>query len=291
MAAPDAILAIDVGGTKMLAALVRGTSVLDTVRLPTPADGDPAHWFAVLFAAIETWQGRYDAVGVAVTGIVDDGHWSALNRKTLNIPDGFPLVATIARFTDAPVFAANDAQAAAWGEYAFGAGGREDMVFLTISTGIGGGIVTGGRLLGGLGGHFGQLRDLDHPGETLEDRVSGRWIAAQAATYAPDATAREVFAAAHAGEGWAKAVVEASARQAANLCRNVQLALDPRRIVIGGSIGLAEGYLSAMERALDSVPPRLKPSLHTAALAENAGVIGIADLAQRRPATMRENGQ
>jgi N-acetylmannosamine-6-phosphate 2-epimerase/N-acetylmannosamine kinase len=291
MAAPDAILAIDVGGTKMLAALVHGASVLDTLRLPTPADGDPAHWFAALFAAIEGWRGRYDAVGVAVTGIVDDGHWSALNRKTLNVPDGFPLVATIARFTDAPVFAANDAQAAAWGEYAFGAGGREDMVFLTISTGIGGGIVTGGRLLGGLGGHFGQFRDLDHPDETLEDRVSGRWIAAQAATYAPDATAREVFAAAHAGEGWAKAVVEASARQAANLCRNVQLALDPRRIVIGGSIGLAEGYLSAMERALESVPPRLKPSLHTAALAENAGVIGIADLAQRRPATMRENGQ
>lgn len=291
MAAPDAILAIDVGGTKMLAALVRGSSVLDTVRLPTPADGDPANWFAALFSAIESWQGRYGAVGVAVTGIVDDGHWSALNRKTLDIPDRFPLVHTVTHHTDAPVFAANDAQAAAWGEHAYGAGGREDMVFLTISTGIGGGIVTGGRLLGGLGGHFGQFCDIDHPGETLEDRVSGRWIATQAVAHAPDATAREVFAASHAGQGWATAILEASARQAANLCRNVQLALDPRRIVIGGSIGLAEGYLSAMERALEAVPPRLKPSLHTAALAENAGVIGIADLAQRHQATMRENEQ
>ena len=291
MAAPDAILAIDVGGTKMLAALVRGCEVLDTLRLPTPAGGDPANWFAALFTAIEAWQGRYSAVGVAVTGIIDDGHWSALNRRTLDIPDRFPLAGTIAAFTDAPVFAANDAQAAAWGEYAFGAGGREDMVFLTISTGIGGGIISGGRLLGGLGGHFGQFRDLDHPGETLEDRVSGHWIAAQAAAHAPGATAREVFAASRSGEGWATDIVEASARQAANLCRNVQLALDPRRIVIGGSIGLAEGYLSAMEQALEAVPPRLKPSLHTAALAENAGVIGIADLAQRRQATMRENEQ
>ena len=291
MAAPDAILAIDVGGTKMLAALVRGTAILDTIRLPTPADGDPAGWLTALFTAIESWKGRYSAVGVAVTGIIDDGHWSALNRRTLDIPDRFPLTAAIARYTDAPVFAANDAQAAAWGEYAFGAGERQDMVFLTVSTGIGGGIVTGGRLLGGLGGHFGQLRDPAYPDETLEDRVSGNWFAVKAAAHAPGATAREVFAAAKAGEGWANTIVEASARQTANLCRNIQLALDPRRIVIGGGIGLAQGYLAAMERALDAVPARLKPSLHAAALADNAGVIGIADLAQRRPATMRENGQ
>lgn len=288
MAVPDSVLSIDVGGTKMLAALVRDGAVLETVRLATPQGGDPSAWFEALFAEIASWQGRYSAVGLAVTGIVDDGRWSALNRRTLDIPDRFPLAATVARFTDRPVFAANDAQAAAWGEHAFGAGAGEDMVFLTVSTGIGGGIVFGGRLLGGLAGHFGQLRDDDHPDETLEDRVSGRWLAAQARPHRADATARDVFAAAKAGEGWAQALVRVSAGRTALLCRNVQLALDPRRIVIGGSIGLAEGYLAAVEQALVPVPVRLRPSLHSAALGENAGIIGIASLAQRQ-ATSREN--
>lgn len=116
----------------------------------------------------------------------------------------------------------------------------------------------------------------------LEDRVSGQWIAAQAAPHKPDATARDVFAAAAAGQGWAEAVIRASARETALLCGNIQLALDPARIVIGGGIGLAPGYLQSVRRDLQGLPPRLTPQLHPAALAEKAGVVGIADLARRR---------
>ncbi|PWK55865.1 ROK family protein, partial [Aminobacter sp. AP02] len=108
----DTVLALDIGGTKMLAALVRGNELLVTHKMPTPRSGDPVQWLTALFDAISGWKGRYDTVGVAVTGIIDDGCWSPLNRKTLDIPDRFPLVATIRRLagTDA-VLAANDAQA------------------------------------------------------------------------------------------------------------------------------------------------------------------------------------
>ena len=141
------VLALDIGGTKMLAALVSGSSVIETHKMPTPRGGDPEQWLIALFDAIAGWKGRYDTVGVAVTGIIDDGCWSALNRKTLDIPDRFPLTATIARLSGCDaVLAANDAQAAAWGEYRFGAGAQQDMVFLTVSTGIGGGIVVNGQL-------------------------------------------------------------------------------------------------------------------------------------------------
>lgn len=282
MAQAQTTLAIDLGGTKMLAALVHGQAVLETHRMATPRIGDPAEWLRALFDAIAMWKGRYDKIGVAVTGIVDNGHWSALNRNTLDIPDRFPLTDAIAALSGASVFAANDAQAAAWGEFSFGAGRREDMVFLTVSTGIGGGIVVNGRLLGGLAGHFGQFRLDETTSQTLEDQVSGHWIAREASPHQEGATAREVFAAADGRQDWARRIVETSARRTALLCRNVQLALDPKRIVIGGSIGLAPGYLTSIEHALSDLPPRLEPSIHAAELGENAGVVGIADLAERQ---------
>ncbi|MEW9612447.1 ROK family protein [Shinella sp. S4-D37] len=283
MSLPDTILALDIGGTKMLAALVQGDAVLDTHTMATPRNGDPETWLAALFAAIAGWKGRYQRVGVAVTGIIDDGCWSPLNRRTLDIPDRFPLIATVAALSGIDqVLAANDAQAAAWGEYAFGAGQLHDLVFLTVSTGIGGGIVVNGRLLGGLAGHFGQFRSLGDVGRTLEDKVSGHWIAAEAAPHRPGATARDVFEAAAAGHDWADAIIAASARQTALLCGNIQLALDPARIVIGGGIGLAPGYLESVRQALGGLSPRLTPQLHAAALAERAGVVGIADLARRQ---------
>lgn len=279
----DTVLALDIGGTKMLAALVRGDEVVETHKMPTPRSGDPEQWLTALFDAISGWKGRYDTVGIAVSGIIDDGLWSPLNRKTLDIPDRFPLVATVSRLagTDA-VLAANDAQAAAWGEFSCGAGQGQDLVFLTISTGIGGGIVVNGRLLGGLAGHFGLLRSLDENAGVLEDHVSGNWMAAQAAPHQAGATAREVFEAATTGHAWAQVIIKASVGQTALLCRNIQLMLDPARIVIGGGIGLAPGYLESVRQALGSLPPRLTPQLHAAALGESAGVVGIADLAKRQ---------
>lgn len=282
MASPDTVLALDIGGTKMLAALVRGNAVLDTHKMPTPRQGEPRQWLEALFAAIASWQGRYATIGAAVTGIIDDGHWSALNRNTLDIPEQFPLEEVIRQLSGVPALAANDAQAAAWGEHRFGAGQNEDMVFLTISTGIGGGIVINGKPMLGLAGHFGQFRVADDVAGTLEDQVSGHWIASQAAGYHPGATARDVFNAAAAGHEWAGNIVKTSARQTAQLCRNIHLALDPPRIVIGGGIGLAPTYLDTVRQALEGLPPRLTPRIHAAALGESAGVVGIADLAKNQ---------
>ena len=277
----ETVLALDIGGTKMLAALVAGREVVETSRMPTPAGGNPDEWLAALFGEISAWRGRYRKVGVAVSGVVDDGLWSPLNRRTLDIPDRFPLVASVRRLSgrDA-VLAANDAQAAAWGEYSYGAGQGVDMVFLTISTGLGGGIVVNGRLLGGMAGNFGQFRGLDEAAGTLEDSVTGRWMAAEAAAYLPGATARDVFEAAGTHD-WAKSIVTTSAGRTAVLCRNLQVALDPRRIVIGGGIGLAPGYLEAVRAALSSLPLRLMPQLHAATLGESAGVVGIASLSNQ----------
>lgn len=274
----EGVLAIDIGGTKTLAAIIQGGEVSRQAVIATPRDADPDRWIAGIAEETRDWAGQFDSLAIAVTGFVDDGRWSALNPATLGIPGEFPLVERLTAAFGVPVFAANDAQSAAWGEYRYGAGQGEDTVFLTISTGIGGGVVMNGRPLLGLGGHFGLLRLPSSGASPLEDQVSGRWIAGQAAKAGHPVEAPAVFAAASAGESWADQILDQSAARVALLCSDIQLMFDPRRIVIGGGIGLAPGYLARVEHALPQSRPRLRPRLVAAQLGSLAGVIGVADL-------------
>jgi N-acetylmannosamine-6-phosphate 2-epimerase / N-acetylmannosamine kinase len=272
-------LAIDIGGTKTMAALVRGSEVLDEMTVPTAREAGPDTWLAAIASSARSWADRYSRVGIAVTGFIQDGCWSALNPATLGIPDRYPLVDKARIAFGKPAFAINDAQAAAWGEYRFGAGEGGDLVFLTISTGIGGGIIVNGRVLTGLAGHFGLIRGPSAGQSPLEDQTSGRWMAAEASKAGHPGTAAEVFEHANKGEAWAGAIVSQSAFRAATLCRDIQMMLDPKRIVIGGGIGLAAGYLDRMRDCFVGVDIRLTPSLVPAKLGNRAGIIGVASLA------------
>lgn len=278
-------LAIDIGGTKIMAALVRGSEIIDSITMATARDAGPETWLRSIHAAMENWQIDSLPIGIAVTGVVSHGLWSALNPGTLAIPDNFPLTETASRlFGNANVFAVNDAQAAAWGEYRHGAGaGCRDMAFLTVSTGIGGGLVLDGRLLGGLAGHFGQIGSLLH-GAPLENTVSGRWMEAEAYTAGHAVDAKGVFAAKAAGEAWAASIVRHSAQRIAGLCGDIKLALDIERIVIGGGVGLAEDYIEMVREFANTAPRHLRAEIMPAALGGNAGVVGAADLAfQKSP--------
>jgi N-acetylmannosamine-6-phosphate 2-epimerase/N-acetylmannosamine kinase len=112
-----------------------------------------------------------------------------------------------------PVVAANDAQAAAWGEFQATAD-RSDLVFLTVSTGLGGGIVADGRLLRGIAGHFGQMHDAAAVGgaaagePTLRAMDRGRGAAREAMS----ASRSMCFSAADAGEEWAVGIIDGVAQ-------------------------------------------------------------------------------
>lgn len=275
-----AVLGIDIGGTKTLLALVRGAEVLDTLTLATRRDAGPEQWIADIAEGANRWRGRFDRAGAAVTGFVDGGLWSALNPGTLAIPPRWPLVARLEAALGVGVDAVNDAQAAAWGEYRHGAGRNEDMVFLTVSTGIGGGIVAGARLMTGVAGHFG-LWPGEHGG-LLEDGASGRWIAAEAGRQGHSIDTPQIFAAAGAGADWASLILDRSADRIALLCRRIQLAVGPARIVIGCGVGLAPGMIERLERRLAHLPHPFRPTLAVAALGALAGVVGAADRATLR---------
>ncbi len=132
----------------------------------------------------------------------------------------------------------------------------------------------------GLAASAGQVRagsDLAAP--RLEDICSGRWIAEAARAAGQALDAEGVFHAAAQGESWAQQILAASVDAAANLLVNLQLLFDPPQIVIGGGIGLAPGYLAALQKRLARQPAILRPDLKPAALGAAASLIGAADLA------------
>lgn len=283
MAAPatyETVLAIDIGGTKILGALVSGRAVSEVVEIATPTSEDPRLWIAELLQRVPNWRGRYGRVGAAVTGVVEEGRWSALNPKTLPIPSNYPLIDMLAELAGSPAVALNDAQAAAWGEFRLGAGqGTRNCVFLTLSTGIGGGVVIDGKLQTGLAGHFGLFRaDIADP-TPIESLTTGRWMAEMARAEGNATDAKGVFEAARNGDAWAEEVIALSARRIATLCANIQLGFAPEKIIIGGSIGLAPGFMARIAAWFDDLPERLQPTLVAAQLGGQAGIVGIAQIA------------
>jgi len=288
-------LCIDLGGTKTLLALVRGCNILERIERPTPRAAPTDEWIETVVREARPWNGQYQSVGMAVSGLVCDGNWSALNKATLDVDDSYPLEARLRESLRCPAFAVNDAQAAAWGEYQNGTSSSADMVYLTISTGLGGGIVVNGELIegrNGLAGHVGQWTsdNTQRPGP-LENHVTGRWIAAEAARQGHSMEAAGVFAASAQGDEWAEAIISESARRAALLSQNIQMMLAPEYIVIGGGIGLAAGYLDRMRRHCADLNAHQLPNFLPAALGRDAGIVGVADLTtrNRKPPTGRKS--
>ncbi len=279
------ILAIDIGGTKTLAALVEDAKVLASRRIETDRHGGAEAWLDALAVVIGEWRGQFAMAGAAVTGRISNGRWSALNPAVLPVPDQFPLVEALERRLGVPVIAANDAQAAAWGEHRFGAGQGLDTVFLTVSTGVGGGLVLGGRLhtgRGGLAGHIGQILTDPHEGSSrLEDIASGSALSRLADPH-------EIFAAAARGDAEAEEQIQKIAVPLFRAMRSLQLLLDPDCFVIGGGIGLAAGFIARLRGLAQEIPPDYRPDIRAAALGAEAGLIGIADLCKTQRTSASE---
>ncbi|VEB89838.1 N-acetylmannosamine kinase [Citrobacter koseri] len=157
-------LAIDIGGTKLAAARVDDDlRIRERRELPTPASKTPDALREALKVLVEPLQTTAQRVAIASTGIIREGALLAINPHNLGGLLHFPLVQTLEDLTGLPTLAVNDAQAAAWAEYHALTSDVRDMVFITVSTGVGGGVVSDGRLLTGMSGLAGHL------GHTLAD--------------------------------------------------------------------------------------------------------------------------
>jgi glucokinase len=306
-------IGIDIGGTKIAGALVSETGeMLQEARCATPA-GDPS---AIVDAVVEMVdQLRSDsevsAVGVAAAGFID------LEQSTVYYAPNIswrnePFRARLAERIEIDITVDNDANAAGWAEFRFGAGrGCSDMTMLTIGTGVGGAIVTGGELFRGgfgAGAELGHLRVV--PGGLpcgcgargcIEQYGSGRALLrmaneiadvggiglglAQARDAAGTLTGDDVARLIAAGDAGAMQALAQLGGWIGQACASLGAVLDPQLFVLGGGVAVAGELLLEPVRQsyLAHLPARgYHPEARfvTAELVNNAGVVGAADLAR-----------
>jgi len=152
-------IGIDVGGTKIAAGVVDADGTIGArAHRDTPADSVDGTAAAICDAAAELIAGHdVEAVGIGAAGFVSSDRSTVLFAPNLAWRNE-PLGVRVADTLKIPVVVENDANAAAWGEFAFGAAKNvQDMVCITVGTGIGGGVVHGGELLRGAHGVAAEL--------------------------------------------------------------------------------------------------------------------------------------
>lgn len=288
----ETTLAVDIGGTKIAVARIADGRILEQRRVPTPRTGhgdDLVEAVAALAAEIAPAPTR---LAVATTGIVTGGRLTALNPGTLPVENHYPLADALERRLGLRPLVVNDAQAAAYHESRQpGAVPFTRLAFLTVSTGIGGGLVFDGRLqtgTGGLAGHVGHMV-VDPEGPAcgcgrrgcVETLASGTAIARRAsAAFRAELTAPAVFAAADRGDERAEHVVDEAAHALAAMIADLTAACDPDVVRLGGGVGLAPGFAARVGDALHDVPAVFRRPIETALGGADAGLLGAAALAE-----------
>lgn len=315
------VLAVDLGGTKIYSALVGpGERILRRDVRPTEAALGQKRVIANILASLEAVtpagalrDGSILALGVGAPGPLDpvtgriifapNLQWRNVNLKEI-----------LQNALGLPVFLENDANLAALGEHLYGAGrGHDHMVFITVSTGVGGGLVLNGEIYSGA---FGGAGEIGHmvvaPGGPvcscgnrgcLEAVASGRAIKQRAvelisagngnkilhlAGGSPDeADAPAVTRAAQEGDPEAKEILETAGRYLGLAIANICTLLNPSLFVIGGGVARGAGMFlldPAEKEAHLRVLPAFRESLKIvpAALLGRAGVLGAAAYARRK---------
>ncbi|MFF3459181.1 ROK family protein [Streptomyces sp. NPDC002730] len=218
---------------------------------------------------------------VATPGVYDSQNHRV--RYAVNLP-GWGRAGLFDRMREQlglPLAVHNDANLAALGEYAFGAGaGSRLFVYVMIGTGLGMGVVHEGRLFTGAHGAAGEIGFLPWPGrhkpDVLEDAVSGEAVvaAARALGMTGPLTAKDVFDAARRDDPAATTAVRQEGERLAHTVAAVAAVLDPDLVVLGGGVGhSADLLLRTVRDTLKSLTP-LRPKVAPSALGEDAILLG-----------------
>ena len=294
-------LGVDIGGTAVKLGMVNSAGqILKKVERSVSFDGFRTPIIETVVAAIRDFLGNGTpaplGIGVSATGQID-AEAGVVAGTCGNLPgwEGTDIAGRLRREFALPVRVANDANCMCLGEVRFGAGrGFTDVVGVTIGTGIGGGIITGGHLLAGsrgLGGEIGHIRI--HAGDGLPCTCghSGCWeqyasttaLVREAKRRDPRLSdGRRIFEAARDGDPAADALIEDWIREiAAGLAGLVHL-LNPQIILIGGGVSSQQERLiePLAESVRNSVMPAFAKGLkiRAAKLKNDAGVVGAACL-------------
>ncbi|MCL2741310.1 MAG: ROK family protein [Oscillospiraceae bacterium] len=307
---------IDLGGTNIAAGLVDDEgSILFKGSVPTAAERgyepvvkDMADLAAKMAAKAPAGRGGVRSIGIGSPGTIDSATGSVVYSNNLGFVN-VPMVGEMRRYTDLPILIGNDANVAALAESTAGAAkGIEHSVTVTLGTGVGGGVVIGGKVYSGFNdaaaelGHMCIMMD----GEMCTCGKRGCWEAYASATALIRQTkaaaaadpgsainslvsgdlgavnAKTAFDAAKAGDAAGRAVVDAYIRYVAVGLRNIINIFMPEVIVIGGGISKEGDYiltpLSRIAHA-EAYTDRIKlPAFKIAQMGNDAGIVGAAML-------------
>jgi len=311
---PDLYGALDLGGTKLRAVVADlDGNVLGEIIRPSEADEGPERVIARMIETLEAGAAEGDvkvsqlrAVGVASPGALDLVHGLVQEAPQLPGWNGVPLVEIMSERLGVPVLLENDANAAALGENRFGAGrGTRYMVYLTISTGVGGGIIIERKVYHGVSGAAGELghmivwlngpRCLCGQRGCLEAIASGTGLAWRAqdliaAGEAPglegirrergELDADEIADAARGGDEDAVRLFDEAGLYLGIALSNYVNIFNPEMIVLGGGVaaGAGELFLPRAEETMREVArkePLKYVRLERAALGDRSGPLGM----------------
>ncbi|MCE9592223.1 MAG: ROK family glucokinase [Planctomycetes bacterium] len=314
-------MGLDLGGTNVKAGVVDDRAkVLGKVSKPTHAEGGPDAVVRVMaeaaheaVAAAGVKMENVERIGIGSPGPIDFD--AAVVRATPNMPGwrDVPLRDRITSLTGRPAILENDANAAALGELWAGAGRGlkvTELVMLTLGTGVGSGIIVGGKIIhgafamGGESGHMivvpgGRLCGCGQHGcleaytsasatgrravEALQSGASSS-LARDFANRLDTITAKDVFDAARSGDALANRIVDETATYLGIACVNLCRILDPQMIVFAGGMILAGDMLfdrvRSAFRANTWTVVESKVEIVPALLGNDAGFIGAAAVAR-----------
>ncbi len=309
-------IGIDIGGTKIAGALVDDAgNILKEIKIPSPIDDSTQMVEAIGSVIAELEQGeQVIGVGVAAAGFMSADREIMYHSPNISAWRNEPLKKRIASQTHLPVMLENDANAAGWAEFRFGAGaGRKGMVMLTIGTGVGGAIISDGVLLKGgfgIGGELGHVvlipggRDCGCGQKgCVESYCSGTALLKSAKELAQsgepkakrlnelmnetgELSGEQVYQAILENDLGACELLEDLGRYLGTAIGTIYVPiLDPELVVIGGGVSaVGKKLLDPIEAAFEeSMPAKgYRPVLEIvkATFLNQAGLIGAADLAR-----------
>ena len=311
-------IGIDLGGTKIALGIVDTNGrVLEMVRYETDAEGGPGAVIDQIAKGVKQLERERSSdisgIGIGVAGQIEPGTGAVRFAPNLDWHD-VPLQDDLEKISGLRVVVTNDVRAALWGEWLFGAGkDSEDLVCIFVGTGIGGGIVSGGRLLEGCSNTAGEIGhmtiDLQVPICTCGNRgcmealaggwaiaartqamvkshpASGNTILQMAGGKLEEISARTLVQAHYAGDPLAKGIMDEVIDALSAGISALVNAINPCRIILGG--GIIEGMPELLTRIQEGVKRRALSAATgdltflPSKLGNDAGIIGAAALAMK----------
>lgn len=310
------VVGVDIGATYTRVVLAdRDAAIIDREKFTTPRDNPLAPASAIIHAIREMLkrnripESSLKGVGVGSIGPLDMKQGIIIRAANLPL-ENVPIVEPIKREFGAPAYLVNDCVAAVIGERFFGAGkGHDNLAYITISTGIGGGIYVNGHLLLGKDGNAHEIGHMviDSEGKLVcgcgkrghwEAYSSGSGIpklarliakkrpesyraSALASKGLSEVTSKDVYDAVRRGDPFARAVVEEANRYNAMGVANVINVYDPSLITIGGSVALnnVDLVIQPLKRLVSEYAVNRLPDIQATTLGDDIGLYGAIALA------------